>query len=214
MSTSESALRPRAPRKNLFLAASIRSGALSTAVRIRNLSETGALIEAPVLPNVGERLRLLRSEVEIEGVVVWRSGNRGGIRFEGRVSINDWIAGQNTPVHIDQFRVDELQRRVRAGEAVAQAQLPTKSVGQGPALEARIADEIGYVERLLAAVGEGLVDDPILLQRHATALQNFDIACQILRHLKDVIVADDKPTAIERVALTDLRLRLARKALF
>lgn len=150
-------------------------------MRIRNLSETGALIEAPVLSNVGDRLRLLRSEVEIEGVVVWRSGNRGGIHFEARVSIDDWIAGrcQNSSTHINQFRVDELQRRLRAGETVVQAEVPTKSVGQGPALEARVADELGYVERLLAAVGEGLVDDPILLQRHATTLQNFDIACQI-----------------------------------
>ena len=148
--------------------------------------------------------------------MVWRSGNRGGIQFEGRISTDDWIAGrrQNLPAHIDQCRVDDLQRRLRAGEAVPQATGTTACAGQVLPLDVRIAEELGYVGRLLAAVGDGLSDDPILLQRHATTLQNFDIACQVLEHLRTIMAADDKPAAIDSVALTDLRLRLTRKALF
>jgi hypothetical protein len=215
--SSETALRPRAQRKNLFLAASILSGELRTPVRIRNLSQTGALIEAPALPDVGERLGLARLEVEIGGTVVWRSGNRCGVRFEGQISIDDWIAGKcrSPQAAIGQARVDEIQRMVRAGEPVREAKAPsTIATGADSALDVRIADELGYVGRLLETVGDALAGDPILLQRHTSTLQNFDAACQILHHLQEIMASDDKLRAIDRVAMMDLQLRLKRKALF
>jgi hypothetical protein len=214
--TSDPGLRPRAPRKNLFLAASIRSGALSTPVRIRNLSETGALIEASALPDVGGQLRLKRSEIEIGGTIVWRSGNRCGLQFDGRISIDDWIAGrcQNGSLDAGQTRVDDIQRRLRAGELISQADITKAPNRRMPDLNLRIAEELGFVGRLLESVGDGFADDPILLQRHATALQNFDAACQILHHLQEVLAADDKAAAIGRVTMADLQSRLKRKALF
>jgi len=42
----------RLPRKNLLLGATIEAGALSAPVRIRNLSETGALIDGAALPDL------------------------------------------------------------------------------------------------------------------------------------------------------------------
>ena len=208
---------PRAPRKNLFLAASILSGALSTAARIRNLSETGALIDAPALPNIGEHLRLVRSEVEIGGKVVWRSGNRCGVEFEGRISIDDWIAGKCISSHraVGQARVDEIQRLVRAGQTVDDPEnFPQTTATADTTLNTRIADELGYVGRLLGAVGDALSGDAILLQRHATTLQNFDAACQILHHLEEIMASDDKLAAISGVTMSALQLRLSRKALF
>jgi len=215
--STETTLRSRAPRKNLFLAASIQSGALSTAVRIRNLSQTGALIEAPALPDVGERLRLVRQEVEIGGTVAWRSGNRCGIQFEGQIAIDDWVAGKcrSPQAAAGQARVDEIQRMVRAGEPVPQAEAPPKvAVSADMALDMRIADELGYVGRMLEAVGDAFANDLILLQRHTAALQNFDAACQILHHLQEIMASDDKPRAIDRVTMMDLQHRLKRKALF
>ncbi len=214
--SSGTTLLPRAPRKNLFLSASIASGALSTPVRIRNLSETGAMIEAPALPDVGEPLRLTRLEIEIGGTVIWRTGNRCGLQFEGRIAIDDWVAGKhsNGPPQSGQARVDAIQRMLRAGQIVEDdAPAPARAADRA-VVDMRIAEEIGYVERLLDMVGDALASDPILLQRHTTTLQNFDAACQILHHLRSILAADDRMAAIDAVTMMDLQMRLKRKALF
>jgi hypothetical protein len=206
----------RAPRKNLFLAASIRSDSLSVSVRIRNLSETGGLIEAPALPDVGASLTLSRQEVEIGGIVVWRSANRCGIRFEGAISIDDWIAGKclSPQARSPQAQLDEIQRAIRSGTPVVEASSPMTAPNTHPRLDQRIADEIDYVSRLLQAIGNGLTDDPIIMQRHAAALQSFDTACEILGHLRTVLKASDKSAAVDRITMSELRSRLTRKALF
>ncbi|HEX9947586.1 MAG TPA: hypothetical protein VGA98_08605, partial [Allosphingosinicella sp.] len=49
-----------APRTNLLLAATAEVGGRSLPVRIRNLSETGALIEGAGLPDAGMSLVLAR----------------------------------------------------------------------------------------------------------------------------------------------------------
>jgi hypothetical protein len=208
--------RPRAPRKNLFLSASVQSDRRSVAVRIRNLSETGALIEASALPDVGDQLRLHRCDIAIGCVAIWRSGNRCGVQFDARVPVDYWITGQIGPANFrnDQSSVDDAQRRLRDGEEVADPPVSKTMPVHGWTLNVRIADELGYVGRLLAAVGDRFADDPIMLHRHSMALQNFDAACQILQHLQEVLAADDKIAAIERVTMADMRSRLARKPLF
>ena len=72
-----------APRTNLMLAASIEAGALNAPVRIRNLSETGAAIEGPALPHIGASFTLRRLDVAIAGVVMWVTGGRCGVHFDG-----------------------------------------------------------------------------------------------------------------------------------
>ena len=67
------------------------------------------------------------------------------------------------------------------------------------------------MRRLLDSVGDDLTDDPIILQRHGKALQNFDIACQILTHLGAIVGARDRGAAVNAVAMEELRARLLRK---
>src|SRR5690606_32539453 len=62
---------PRAPRKNVMLAASISASTVSAPVRIRNLSEAGAMIDGPALPDAGSTLMLNRLELSVTAVVVW-----------------------------------------------------------------------------------------------------------------------------------------------
>ena len=59
----------REPRKNLLLAASVEAGQLVAPVRIRNMSEYGAMIDGPALPEVGSTLVLRRLQVSVPAQV-------------------------------------------------------------------------------------------------------------------------------------------------
>jgi hypothetical protein len=209
--------RERAPRKNLLLAATIEAGALKAPVRIRNLSESGAMLDGAALPDVGTTFMLRRLEIEIGGTVVWREGGRCGVAFDGKVSVDEWSAGVPQAPRLGargQARVDEIQSVLRSGgQLPIDVPSPTKPIPPAE-LNRRIAEEIDHAGRLLESVGDELTDDPVLLQRHGEALQRFDIACQIISHLGTVVGAPDRQAAIENVVMEDLRSRLLRKAIF
>ena len=108
-----------------------------------------------------------------------------------------------------------IQAAVRAG-ALDPA---TASIGNAPrdlldGMDDRIAAELAYIQRLLEAIGSELINDPIMVQRHAIVLQNFDLASQVLGHLANILTADDLSAAIEGIGMEELRTRLLRKAVF
>lgn len=209
--------KPRSPRKNLLLSATIEAGALKAPVRIRNMSETGAMLDGPALPDTGTSLMLRRLQVEIGALVVWNAAGRCGVAFDGKVSVDEWVAGVRQIPRLGssgQARVDAIQSALRSGDQLAvEPTAPTLPVGADE-LDSRIAEEIDHARRLLEDVGDELTDDPVLLQRHADALQRFDIACQIISHLGAVIGAPDRMAAIEGVTMLELKSRLLRKAIF
>jgi hypothetical protein len=77
-------------------------------------------------------------------------------------------------------------------------------------LESRLAEEIDYARRMLEVVGDRFVSDSIVLQRHQTTMQSFDIIGQLLGHLVKVIGSQDKDEAINRIGMQELRARLLR----
>jgi len=79
-------------------------------------------------------------------------------------------------------------------------------------IESRLAEEIEYAQRLLEAVGDCFVSDPVILERHETTMQSFDIIGQLLGHLSKVVGAKDKHQAIDRIGMQELRSRLKRPA--
>jgi len=214
-----SADQPRATRKNLMLTASIESAGTKAPVRIRNLSETGAMLDGAALPGPGASLLLIRADIQVSASVVWCAGGRCGIRFDNiAASVDEWVTGKRAAVFAGQqgqARVDAIQNAVRSG-----APLPTEaSASPGTAisvidLERRVAEEIVYVQRLIDALGEELIEDPVMLQRHSQVLQNLDRASQILEHLGKVLGEDDRAAAAEAIPMQDLRERLLRKPLF
>ena len=218
--SQEPALPERAPRKNLMLSASIESETLDAPVRIRNLSETGAMIDGAALPVVGSRVVLHRAELSAAATVVWREGGRCGLRFEQvAASVDEWVAGkreaQGYALPAGQARVDAIQRAVRSGAALPHE--PAAATGAGLSatqLEARIAEEIGAVQRLIDGLDEELAEDPVVLQRHMEAIQALDRASQILTHLAAVLGAEDRLAAARAVTMQELRERLLRKAIF
>jgi hypothetical protein len=210
------AARDRAPRKNLLLTATIRSAGVTAPVRIRNLSVKGAMVDAKALPEPGASVVLQRLEIEMRGVVVWRTEGRCGIQFEGAASVDEWVAGRRAPAAIfghGQSRVDQIQAAIRSGRDIADED---KAVASPPELitdvEARVAEELDHVQQMLDEVAGDLIGDAALVQRYGEALQRFDNACQILNQLSAILKATDRPAAIAAVNLEALRDRLLRKA--
>lgn len=206
--------RRAATRASLFLTAVIEAATGKANVRIRNLSETGALLEGPAFPSVGTKVRLRRQEMEIDADIVWVQSNQCGVRFHGQIAISEWIAGR-TGAWGGQARVDAIQEAARSGGAVpdclSQEEAPVPHAKQ--TVDERIAQEIAFVQRLLDHASDELIGDPAVVNRHPQALQAFDIADQILGHLARVIQATDREAAIMAIGMEELRARLLRKPL-
>jgi hypothetical protein len=77
-------------------------------------------------------------------------------------------------------------------------------------LRLRLGEELDYVRRMLVALGDQLSGDPILIRRHAVALQSLDIVEQILGHVGNVIRSNEPHSAIESIGMGDLKARLTR----
>jgi hypothetical protein len=72
----------RSRRSPVLLAASIDVAGQQVAVKLRNLSEEGALIEADRLPAEGATTLFERKELRRSGRVVWVHGRYAGIAFD------------------------------------------------------------------------------------------------------------------------------------
>jgi hypothetical protein len=208
------------PRTNLLLAATAEVGGRAVPVRIRNLSETGALLEGAGLPDAGMPLVLVRGDLHVSATVAWAAGPRRGVRFHGPTPVYEWTGGAKPkPLECtglrDQRRVDAIQAEARAeaasGSALRASAPPPPPPTVTPDLDARLAVEIGYVQRLLENLGDELIKDLFLVQRHGPALQNLDLVGQILGHVAAILAAEDKAPVIEEIGMEDLRARLKRK---
>ncbi len=211
-----------ATRTFLMLAATARCGSAILSVRIRNVSETGALIEGDGLPGTGEPIRLSRGDTEIDGVIAWSVGVRRGVHFDQPVAVETWRSGKPTMPVPGQSRVDLIQAKARARPAAAQVQAavaapasappspPGPDGGWGSQLDARLGEELAFVQRLIEALGDELVGDHGILHRHANALQNIDLASQIIGHLSRVLSAPEREAAVRAIGMDDLRARLTR----
>lgn len=155
-------------RTHLFVAATLYADAGSTPVTIRNMSHSGALIEGIALPDVGERIRLKRGQLQAAGAIAWRVDRKAGVRLEASVHVPDWMSRQ---LHAGQERVDELVSIVRnhgpKAAAVPVAATPQLSV-EGELHQLRL--ELGELEA-------ALLKDVVVVATHPE-IQTIDIALQ------------------------------------
>ena len=198
-----------APRSRLLLNAQLRvAGSRTAAVKIRNLSSTGALLEALRLPAKDAEIELHRGELSASGIVAWVKPGRCGVHFHSPIDLDAWI-----PMRIlseGQQRVDEIQAGLRAGAPIANPEASSGTLELD--LATRVAEELGYISRMLEALGEDLATD-IMAARHGAKLQSLDISIQTLGNLATVLRASDAEGAIRQIGMEDLRRRLLRKSL-
>ena len=82
MDQSSASQNRKSRRSPVLLSASIEIDGTSVPVRLRNLSEEGALIESDKLPAEGSETRFRRNELRVKGRVVWVQGKFAGVAFD------------------------------------------------------------------------------------------------------------------------------------
>lgn len=66
----------------MLLTATLRVAGVSVGVKLRNLSEQGALIEGDRLPPEGAETIFERKELRLQSRIVWVQGNYAGVAFD------------------------------------------------------------------------------------------------------------------------------------
>ena len=188
----------------MFLAAVLRGSAFSIPVRIRNMSSTGALVEGAAMPDGGSSVRLIRGSLMIPAEVAWSAGGRCGLRFDGTVSIKEWLA---PPSNKEQKRVDSAVRVIKAGAIP----LPLGAESHDASSPLELYLDLRAASKLLEGHCEELLGDPEALLRYGDKLQNLDIVLQTIGAVADMLTGQgDEPSILSR--LQNLRVS-SRQAL-
>lgn len=72
----------RSRRSPVLLAATVEVAGRPEPVKLRNLSEEGALVEADRLPLEGSTTYFERNDLRLKGKVVWVQGRYAGVAFD------------------------------------------------------------------------------------------------------------------------------------
>ena len=81
MDESEKTQNRRTRRSNVLMTATLELSGGVLAVKLRNLSVDGALIEGDALPIEGAAVVFKRNELAIPGRIAWVKGTRAGVTF-------------------------------------------------------------------------------------------------------------------------------------
>lgn len=151
-------------RSNVFLSASLIVGGVTLAVRVRNMSHRGALLDGPSLPQPGAAVRLVRGTLSADGQIAWQRGNQAGLRFVREIDVAAWVKRVG---HAGQQRVDDAIAALRRNEP-APANLdaaPMPSLALLSEELQMICDRLANSATLTAQFGEELVKLDTLAQR-------------------------------------------------
>lgn len=183
-------------RANTYLAAIIYAGDSPLAVKIRDMSSTGAQLEGPQLPEVDTAINLVRGSLSVQGRISWRSEHRCGVQLSMPVSVRDWMA---PPANPGQQRVDHIVAAVKGGALplVAPADHQSGTTYQ-------FAEDLRRISSLLEGLGNEFASDNEIVTKHATRLQDLDIAFQAVGALADALQGD-VPTGEMTSRLDSLR---------
>ena len=79
-------------------------------------------------------------------------------------------------------------------------------------LDHRLAAELDHAREMLVAMGDQLAMDDQVVAEHGLALQAVDIVGQLLGHIANVVRADDRSAAVERIGMCELKTKLGTAA--
>jgi len=156
-------------RSNVFLTATLVMAGGSLAVRVRNISARGALLDGPKLPPVGAAVDLRRGSLVARGTIAWQTGDHCGVEFDADIDVDSWTRRVG---HSGQDRVDDM---------VAQVQRPAA----GPVAPAPAArtDSLAAISADLVETCERFAARPDLVAACAEELLELDAIAQRLRNI-------------------------------
>jgi len=155
----------------LFVSAALYSDVGSTPVHIRNMSSSGALIEAPLLPLPGSRIILKRGSLEAAGRIAWQGNRRAGVAFDATVHVADWMA---RTTNSGQDRIDKVVASFKAKSA--RPEVPAALFNDAPRTPT-IKAELATIRGDLLELSESLIKDVIVAATHPE-IQTLDITLQ------------------------------------
>jgi len=144
-------------RSNVFLTASLDTGAAQVAVRIRNIASRGMLIEASSLPAVGTRVTLVRGQLSAVGELAWAGSGQGGINLQDSIDVGLWVQRIG---HVGQQRVDRVVAAIRSASDIpveGQAARELASLLEISAALDRLCESLSATPNMSIELGEGLV---------------------------------------------------------
>lgn len=163
-----------AARSNVFLAATLVAAGKSFSVRVRNISQGGALIDGSDLPAAGMEVILRRGSLRAPAEVAWSELRHCGVRFNTPIRLADWVSRIGHP---GQEQVDALVRIVR------DPMLPSeRSLVLAPS-----EDSISAISQDLSETCERLANFSQLVDDQAEELIRLDVIAQRLRQLLEAV---------------------------
>lgn len=75
-------------------------------------------------------------------------------------------------------------------------------------LDLLLAAELDHARDLLVMMGDELAMSPEIVSEHGMSLQAVDIVGQMIGHIANVIRAQDRRDAIERIGMCELKAKL------
>ncbi|HEU4958049.1 MAG TPA: hypothetical protein VFT40_10545 [Sphingomicrobium sp.] len=76
-------------------------------------------------------------------------------------------------------------------------------------LDHLLAAELDHARDMLVMMGDELAMSPEVVAEHGLSLQAVDIVGQMLGHIANVVRADNRDEAIERIGMCDLKAKLS-----
>ena len=104
----------QARRSHVLMEASIEANGVTTAVKLRNLSPNGALVESALLPAVGCPVVFRKKELNLGGRVAWVTADRAGIAFDS--ILDPEAVMRHVPKARPQAKLDFRRPRLGASE--------------------------------------------------------------------------------------------------
>ena len=80
------------------------------------------------------------------------------------------------------------------------------------ALDRLLAEELDHARRMLEEMGDELALDTQVVTEHGLALQAVDIVGQMIGHIANVVRAEDRNAAVERIGMGELKAKLGAAA--
>ena len=165
----------------MFLVATLYFGRATTAVRVRNMSATGALVEGVDLPPPGSAVILRRGALEAAGTAGWAEAGKAGLTFGEPVTVSAWLPTKETK---RQTQIDEIAFTMKqAARSDHVAVDPT--LGSDQSMATTIAELIA-VQAQLGRLGDKLALDMVVLTTHPE-VQLLDVAAQRIGRIVETI---------------------------